>query len=435
MLAKMRSSPQAAVTGCAAFFLLLSMAQIAWGQNAFLEAAAVKLDADGNPINVFGGNDAERVGSTPPEVVIDKIVAVPITGGQDSIVLRNIGGQTAAISGWTLADSSGTEFVLQPSKQCPQFDTIAPADELKVAGNDEDSEFDPCGFNFNLGFRDFIKLSDAEGSLIQEMEWEGVDKGSALRRQHDGSYTMVPEDESVLNLLNSLGNYTFFLDALKIFAPNDEAFEALRLSLSGFGQQQLTRQQVLELPEMVDILKYHIIGGAYTSEFLLNNTEIVTSLGAELVPFNDPIMTEGKFNLHDSCVDKPTLDLYECDMQKEFGKCFEPFMVSPLAAQWKGGLCERTCGRCTCEFGQCAAIQMLDLEATNGVVHTVERVMFPPPIFKKEVLVFPPEVEQPDVNVGKTTQKKPTLTIGFKPRDTGADDEISILESDIPASG
>ncbi|GMH37141.1 hypothetical protein BSKO_05014 [Bryopsis sp. KO-2023] len=182
---------------------------------------------------------------------------------------------------------------------------------------------------------------------------------------------------------------------------------------------------------MVDILKYHIIGGAYTSEYLLNNTVIFTSLGAELVPFNDPIMTEGKFNLHDSCVDKPTLDLYECDMQKEFGKCFEPFMVSPLAAQWKGGLCERTCGRCTCEFGQCAAIQMLDLEATNGVVHTVERVMFPPPIFKKEVLVLPPEVEQPDVK----NLEKPALTIGFKPRNTRADDEVATLESDIPASG
>ena len=51
----------------------------------------------------------------------------------------------------------------------------------------------------------------------------------------------------------------------QVFAPSDEAFEALRLSLSGFGQQPFTRQQVLELPEMLDIMKYHIVGGAYTS--------------------------------------------------------------------------------------------------------------------------------------------------------------------------
>ncbi|GMH37136.1 hypothetical protein BSKO_05009 [Bryopsis sp. KO-2023] len=429
MLPKGVSNSHAAM--CATIFLL-SMTQIACGQNTFLDAAAVKLDANGSPIKLIGETAVERVGSTPPQVVIDKVAAFPIAGGQDSIVLRNIGGQTAIVNGWTLTDGTGTEFVLEPSKQCPQFDSIAPGEDLKLAPKSNEN---PCGFDFNLSFQDSIKLSNAEGNLIQEMEWESFDNGSALRRQHDGSYTMVPEDESVLNLLNSLGNYTFFLDALKIFAPNDAAFEAFRLSLSGFGQQPFTRQQILELPEMVDILKYHIIGGAYTSEFLLNNTEIVTSLGAELVPFNDPIMTEGKFNLHDSCVDKPTLDLYECDMQKEFGKCFEPFMVSPLAAQWKGGLCERTCGRCTCEFGQCAAIQMLDLEATNGVVHTVERVMFPPPIFKKEVLVLPPEVEQPDANVINDLEGmfEPTLTIGFKPRDAAADKAAKSTE--IPSTG
>lgn len=53
--------------------------------------------------------------------------------------------------------------------------------------------------------------------------------------------------------------------------------------------------------------------------------------------------------LHDSCIDKPTPDPFQCFEQVEFNKCFDPFMVSPLGAQWQGGFCQRTCGRCTCD--------------------------------------------------------------------------------------
>lgn len=52
--------------------------------------------------------------------------------------------------------------------------------------------------------------------------------------------------------------------------------------------------------------------------------------------------------LHDSCLDKPTPDRYECEEQVEFGKCFDPFMTSPLGAQWQGGYCEKACMRCSC---------------------------------------------------------------------------------------
>lgn len=127
---------------------------------------------------------------------------------------------------------------------------------------------------------------------------------------------------------------------------------------------------------------------------------------------------------HDSCVDKPTADIYDCDMQKMFGKCYEPFMVSPLAAQWRGGLCERTCERCTCEFGQCASTQMLDLKAANGVVHTIDRVLFPPPIFVKEVA--PPEAESVAQAVEADLQAKPKLTIGFKPSIKNSEDASAI---------
>lgn len=131
--------------------------------------------------------------------------------------------------------------------------------------------------------------------------------------------------------------------------------------------------------------------------------------------------------LHDSCVDKPTVDVYDCKMQKIFGKCFEPFMISPLAAQWKGGLCERTCERCTCEFGQCAVTQLLDLKASNGIVHTIDRLMIPPPIFKKEGV--PAAAKKSVASKPKKKKKtKPTVRIGFKPR---KDDP----ESEIPTTG
>ena len=52
--------------------------------------------------------------------------------------------------------------------------------------------------------------------------------------------------------------------------------------------------------------------------------------------------------LHDACIDKPTPDNYTCRQQKAFDKCDFPFMTSALAAQWQGGFCQRTCGRCSC---------------------------------------------------------------------------------------
>ena len=44
-------------------------------------------------------------------------------------------------------------------------------------------------------------------------------------------------------------------------------------------------------------------------------------------------------------VDKPTPDNYTCDEQKDFDKCYFPFMTSALAAQWQGGFCQMTCER------------------------------------------------------------------------------------------
>ncbi len=39
---------------------------------------------------------------------------------------------------------------------------------------------------------------------------------------------------------------------------------------------------------------------------MFNNTPIWTARGVEVIPFNDPCMTEGAIMLNENCVDKPT---------------------------------------------------------------------------------------------------------------------------------
>lgn len=51
-----------------------------------------------------------------------------------------------------------------------------------------------------------------------------------------------------------------------------------------------------------------------------------------------------------------------------------------------GGFCQRTCQRCSCAAGTgitCAQLVEPDMRASNGYVHGVSRVLFPPPEFSK----------------------------------------------------
>jgi uncharacterized surface protein with fasciclin (FAS1) repeats len=56
---------------------------------------------------------------------------------------------------------------------------------------------------------------------------------------------------------------------LQLLAPTDDAFDAMLLNLGG-GQQKLPLDQLLRLPQLKNILLYHIVPGEYTSsEWLL----------------------------------------------------------------------------------------------------------------------------------------------------------------------
>lgn len=241
------------------------------------------------------------------------------------------------------------------------------------------------------------------------------------------SPTPSPSPEPLMEGIPRRGPYT-------LLAPNDEAFEDLRAQIAGAGNPPVSEEYMLELPELEDIVLYHVIGGAWTSEYLLNNTPIFTAKAVEVVPFTDGFMNEGMLRLHDACIDKPTPDAFECIEQIDFNKCYDPFMTNPLGAQWQGGFCERTCGRCTCDprgGAPCADVTTIDVMASNGVIHTISRVLFPPPVFVKEIL---PPSEEGASGTGTTTGarrtgpdtgavERPVLGVGFTVRGDNATEE------------
>lgn len=395
-------------------------------------------------------------GQTPPHVVIERVVSYPETGNTDVVELRNIGGQTAEMKGWSMADAENSEVYKFGEGDCADYESLAPAAKITLTPYTEEN---PCGFRFSIGFRDSVSVFDSKGDIVARVSWDGSERGTAFKRKGDGTYAMVSESDNVLVTLEKMGQFKTFLKALDttrldkylvkkrdpeyegidpayfanpppaqvdlqfpswfgfqfnrsalppppppppppaipkgvpskgpytVLAPTDAAFKQLRAQLAGPGSEPMTEEDLLDLPELKHILLYHIIPGEWTSEYLKNNTGIYTSKGVEVVPFADGAMTEGKIMLHDSCVDKPTPDPFDCDTQVEFNKCLDPFMVSPLGAQWQGGFCQRTCQRCSCDpslGSYCAEVQDVDVMASNGVVHSIDRVLFPPPFFTKE---------------------------------------------------
>ncbi|KAG1674606.1 hypothetical protein FOA52_001855 [Chlamydomonas sp. UWO 241] len=403
-------------------------------------------------------------GKTPANVVIDQVLPYPETGSLPYVVLRNIGGQTADLSGWRLTDSnlsagSGLKFVAVPQSfknqgPCdgPGNWTIAPSRTLMIMPKTDGNK---CGFPFELNFKDSINLVDKNGSAISTVKWDDPPQGISLNRLPNGTYVPINTTENVLDVLEALGDYDLLLEALEktglaaelaapsdpnytgpigppaerekvvdpqfpwwfgfgidrsklpppapppppppppppgvppkgpytILAPNDDAFIALRVALG--GGTPLPKDQFFALPELKEILQYHILPGKVTTGDLYNNTGIYTAQGVEVTPFTDGCMTEGATRLHDSCIDKPTPDNFTCFEQKEFAKCYFPFMTSALAAQWQGGFCQKTCERCSCAEGSgmtCAEIVVPDVMASNGIIQGISRVMFPPPVFTK----------------------------------------------------
>lgn len=89
-------------------------------------------------------------GVTPAQVVIEEVVSYPGEEKKDLIVLRNIGGQTADMTGWQLSDTSGVSPLIFGEGDCSKNTFLAPAAKLMLWHlNDEN----PCGLSFPVGFR------------------------------------------------------------------------------------------------------------------------------------------------------------------------------------------------------------------------------------------------------------------------------------------
>ncbi len=162
-------------------------------------------------------------------------------------------------------------------------------------------------------------------------------------------------------------------------APTDEAFTTLLRQLG--GGRRLPKERLFELPELPQILLYHILPGRFLTGAraqvrrehvlprslwpvsvcaparlpaplscligagdLYNNTPIYTAQGVDVTPFTDPCMMDddsraGKIMLHDGCVDKPTPDNFTCEVRAPHADR----VLLRAAPAWPGTGCHGPC--------------------------------------------------------------------------------------------
>lgn len=90
-------------------------------------------------------------GATPPLVVIQKVVAYPKAGGEDVVVLRNIGGQAVDLTGWTMVDAENIHlYKFGEGSECEEFAMLESAGKMNITPKSKDN---PCGFSFTIGFK------------------------------------------------------------------------------------------------------------------------------------------------------------------------------------------------------------------------------------------------------------------------------------------
>ncbi|PNH00368.1 hypothetical protein TSOC_013811, partial [Tetrabaena socialis] len=187
-------------------------------------AAPSDVDDSAADYSLPGIDDDEDVapklcqGKTPAKVVIDRVVAYPAANASPLIVLRNVGGQTANLTGWRLTDSDtrtvGAAMNLifgAPSCTGPSNVAIDPSRTLTLQPKNESN---PCGFPFGISFRDEVNLFDPAGKLVATAKWPNAEMGTALHLQADGSYDALSETVGVMDVLRATGRHKIFLDAL-----------------------------------------------------------------------------------------------------------------------------------------------------------------------------------------------------------------------------
>lgn len=85
-------------------------------------------------------------------------MSFPAESDTDVVVLRNIGGQTLDLTGWTVTDSDAstdssgesTVYEFGEGEGCEDYASIAPSQKITLTPKTEEN---PCGFEFTVGIR------------------------------------------------------------------------------------------------------------------------------------------------------------------------------------------------------------------------------------------------------------------------------------------
>eukprot|EP00798_Chlamydomonas_sp_ICE-L_P030315 gene30316-35308_t len=133
-------------------------------------------------------------------------------------------GQAVNLSGWRLTNSDTS---VEPDAKnlwfgWPPCDTegnvtVKPAHSMTIYPKSQEA---PCGYTFELAFRDEVNLfqPDKNGgtSLTWNVKWGNSEMGSAIRRMPDGVYRFLPENKPILDVMKDTGSYSIFLEALQV---------------------------------------------------------------------------------------------------------------------------------------------------------------------------------------------------------------------------
>mmetsp|Transcript_6883 Transcript_6883/g.17601 ORF Transcript_6883/g.17601 Transcript_6883/m.17601 type:complete len:262 (+) Transcript_6883:841-1626(+) len=228
----------------------------------------------------------------------------------------------------------------------------------------------------NQDLRSSIQNSPVLSTFAKALKSTGVSD----KYLKEGASIKVNKDSWMDRKLKQSGyEKSYYKGPWTVFAPNDAAWKDFMQEMGWFGMA-LTEEELLAMPELEEILKYHIIVGQEMSHGSKNSTGLMSMKdGSEVSVFHGP---EGELLVHDDCVDSPSPDDYGCTMQAEWNKCSEDWVQDEgLFSGRDLGYCERSCKRCSCNGGQCGTADIYDIPAANGVLHVIDKVLYPAPVF------------------------------------------------------
>ena len=395
-----------------------------------------------------------------------KVLPEPGSGQDESIIIKNVGEKPVDLTGWSVVDKSqramnsywfgGDSMTMtpQPVKWCSNWTKIEADQELTLRPFNRDrfsSAFDPCGFRFKLGYDGQLEIRNKDKKPVDIVAWSKAKPGMAVYRMgndfipfvenqdlktsirsapvlstfakalhstglldellKEGADIKVEKDSWMAKHLARRGyEKTYYKGPWTVFAPSDAAFQEFMKEMGWMGMT-LTEAELLAMPELEEILKYHIVLGQEWSSGLRDGTGVLSMKdGAEVSVFHGDA---GEFLIHANCVDRPSPDNFGCEMQAEWKKCDEDWVKDDgLFSGRPLGYCERSCGRCTCEGDQCGRADVYDISSSNGVLHVIDKVLYPAPVYEKPAAQWRSKAEMEAEMNGGAKDLKSIMTEG-----------------------